>query len=139
MRKKLVLAGITAAMLAGCGDDGVDAPMYVKNAQEKLEYQLESFSGIALPCYRQQFEQRWFILCFDRDKPVISPKPLYEIAEAKNSVYGYMIKPVNGKASQYGDNFEPNYADVTYVDMYAPKVNIDAVFDLFRKTYPPKS
>lgn len=137
MRKKLVLAGIMAAMLAGCGDGEVDAPGYVVKAQGGLDTQMKNYVSLDLSCHRQQFEQRWFVMCFDRNETV-GPTPLFEVVKEDSRPDHYVVHPANGKASQYAEaRFSENYVGYAYDDTPA-EVNPWEVVDQFRKTYPPE-
>lgn len=137
MRKKLVLVGIMAAMLAGCGDGEVDAPEYVVTAQDALNRQIQNYVSLDLTCHRQQFEQRWFVMCFDRNETV-GATPLFEVIKDDSRPDHYAVHPANGKASQYAEaRFNENYTGYAYDDTPA-EVNSWDVVKLFRDTYPPE-
>lgn len=138
MCKKIAVAAALSVMLSGCGDDGVDAPNFVKKAQKDLDNQMKNYVSLDLSCYRQQFEQRWFVLCFDRNDKR-GPAPLYEVVTEGVKAGNYLIHPANGKASQYAEaRFNKNYIAYAY-DETPANVKTWDVIDLFRQTYPPKT
>jgi hypothetical protein len=124
----MVAIGLAALTLAGCDDNTPDAPDYVTFAKAQIYVELNERVG--LPCYWEQYNQQWFVLCFDRNQKN-GPMPLFSIDKSGPA---YIAYPANGKAMQYGEHFREG--KVYYLDEPVT-VDTDKVFDVFRKTYPP--